>query len=129
VRVWGGYRAINSLRGEDLVRSYRESEGVVNCKICQAGAKVEPWVIEIWLEDEVITASPDQYFYSVSFKGWRMAQALVRGEQLLADSSSPVIVRDAHKIEKELTLYNLAVAETQTYFVSKSRVLVCGRIT
>lgn len=126
VRIWGGYRAINSFRGEDLVRSYLETEGVINCKVAHVNTKVESIVVEIWLDDEMILASPDQYFYSVSFKCWRMAQELVVGEQLLADSSSPVIVKQVHKLKKELTLYNLTVADTRTYFVSKSRVLVCG---
>ena len=123
IRVHGGYRIISSFKKGDMIRSYHEQQGVFGNKVANLVSKQEKEAICIVLDEEVIVVSPDQYVFSVFAKNWRKTKDLMRGEQLLADSTAPVIIKDIYKLDKEIVLYDLKSDGIGTYFFSKSRIL------
>jgi len=126
ILVHGSYRNINHFRGGDIVRSYHEQLGVFTNKVVYVTPKQVSGAICMILDEEKIITSQEQLIFSVTYKCWRKACELVRGEQLLADSTTPVIIKDIYKLDQELTLYDLRIEGVGNYFFSRSRILACN---
>jgi intein/homing endonuclease len=79
-------------------------------------------IVEIYLHGETIRATRGHPMW-VNGRQWQMAKQLRRGD-LLHGANGPASVIALRGSSRTTTVYNLVVANTHTYFVGHSRVLV-----
>lgn len=126
VRTPIGYRNIVGLKLGELVYSYHESLGILACRVTKINIKHVDQVIRLQVGSELILTLPEQSFYSVLRKQWVQVQALVVGEQLLADCNQPVLVSSVEQINNVHDIYQIELDKVANFFVTTSRIIVAS---
>ena len=81
-------------------------------------------IYHIYVEDEIIKASPKHQFYIVD-KGWVRAKDLKVGDMVIADGKrKPIKKVKYEKLGKPIPMYNLSVDGINTYLITKYSILV-----
>ena len=81
-------------------------------------------IYHIYVEDEIIKASPKHQFYIVD-KGWVRAKDLKVGDMVIADGErKPIKKVKYEKLGKPIPMYNLSVDGINTYLITKYSILV-----
>lgn len=116
-----GPQAIETVRVGDLVLSRDISTGELSWKaVLRTTTRPPRTVFEISLDNEKLCCTGGHLFW-VSGKGWTKASQLRPGD-VLHGAAQPVIVMKVAE-QPEQTTFNLAVDQTQTYFVGRQMVL------
>ena len=81
-------------------------------------------IYHIYVEDEIIKASPKHQFYIVD-KGWVRAKDLKVGDMVIADGERKPIKKIKYEnLGKPIPMYNLSVDGINTYLITKYSILV-----
>jgi hypothetical protein len=80
-------------------------------------------LVEVWIGDDLIRATEEHPFW-VSGAGWVGAEALRPGDCVQTAEGNCKLVASVQKVATDTQVYNFAVAEVHTYFVSKDGYLV-----
>ena len=81
-------------------------------------------IYHIYVEDEIIKASPKHQFYIVD-KGWVRAKDLKVGDMVIADGKRKPIKKVKYEnLGKPIPMYNLSVDGINTYLITKYSILV-----
>ena len=81
-------------------------------------------IYHIYVEDEIIKASPKHQFYIVD-KGWVRAKDLKVGDMVIADGERKPIKKVKYEnLGKPIPMYNLSVDRINTYLITKYSILV-----
>jgi hypothetical protein len=128
VHTPGGLRPIEQIRPGDLVESFDVRSG---CRAAQPVVLAETRRSSGLGSLSIDGAPPlevtsDHYFW-VDGPGWVRAEDLRLGDRLLCPDGGCRSVLAAHRVyndAQDVIVYNLALAETDTYFVGTTPVLV-----
>lgn len=116
-----GFRAIETVRVGDLVLSRDVRTGELSWKaVVRTTIRPARPLYELSLDTETLRCTGGHLFW-VSGKGWTKASQ-IKGGDVLHGASQPIAVMKVTPQPDEET-YNLAVDQTQTYFVGKQMVL------
>ena len=81
-------------------------------------------IYHIYVEDEIIKASPKHQFYIVD-KGWVRAKDLKVGDMVIADGKRKPIKKVKYEnLDNPIPMYNLSVDRINTYLITKYSILV-----
>lgn len=126
VAVPGGQKNIEDVCLGDLVYAYNENEAQIKEELVTAISNREASkLVEICTDEgDQIISTVDHLWY-VETAGWKRAGDLKAGEQLRTLDGTKNTVSSVASQEKTVTVYNLTVANSHTYYVGeKSPVLV-----
>jgi len=114
-----GTKPIQEFRPGDLVlaRSEHDSTGPVEAKVVEETFQRLGRVWHVHAGGKVIRTSAEHPFY-VHGNGWIEANRLQLGDNLSSDDGQLIAVEEVYDTGEYETLYNVRVAEYQTYFVS-----------
>jgi len=121
-----GHKPIEELQPSDSVLSWNEQTGETELQPVINNFKRESNELTIiTIGDKVIETTEEHPFWVVN-QGWTKAGKLNVGAQLLLENGKKVEVTafEQKLLERPVTVYNLEVAETHTYFVSSLNALV-----
>ncbi|MFO0892500.1 MAG: polymorphic toxin-type HINT domain-containing protein [Isosphaeraceae bacterium] len=122
VRTLLGDRAIETIRVGDQVLTQSPETGRLSFQPVVAAYHNKPnRILRIHLDGETVGATPIHRFWKAGV-GWTMARDLKPGDAIRA-VGGPVRVRSIEQGPIE-PVYNLKVAEGQSFFVGKQRLLV-----
>ena len=119
--VWGYARLAENVQVGDRVLSQNRATGELCYRVVLEATLGNQPLLTIDTGDDQIVATLGHVFW-VSGTGWRMAKQLQLGDRLHT-AGSWVEIRDLKKTPADET-HNLVVADTQTFFVGKDRILV-----
>lgn len=116
-----GPRSIDSIvAGDTLFARDVESGALVIKPVLQATQRPAAPTVVVSVDGESLQCTSGHLFW-VSGQGWKKASELVPGDVLHA-AGEPTLVTSVKPADSQVT-YNLLVADCNTYFVGKSRVL------
>jgi hypothetical protein len=116
-----GLQPIETVRVGDLVLSRELASGELSWKpVVRTTTRPPRPVFEVSLDNETFCCTGGHLFW-VSGQGWTKASALRPGDILHAAAQPVVVMKTLEKPEQQT--FNLAVEQTQNYFVGKQMVL------
>lgn len=118
-----GRRPIKDIQVGDYVLSEDAESGELSYQpVLTTTTRESDAIVEIYLHGETIRATRGHPMW-VNGRQWQMAKQLRRGD-LLHGAKGPASVIALRGSSRKTTVFNLVVANTHTYFVGNSRVLV-----
>lgn len=116
-----GPRSIETVRVGDLVLSRNVQSGELSWKaVVRTTIRPARPLFELSLDSETVRCTGGHLFW-VSGKGWTKASQIQAGDVLHGASQPIAVMKVTQKPDEET--FNLAVDQTQTYFVGKQMVL------
>src|SRR5207249_24080 len=113
-----GSKPIEQFKEGDLVLSRDEADpfGRVQAKVVQAVFAHDGYVLELRVAGRVIRTTAEHLFW-VPGKGWLPANKMAAGDLLLTPEGEQVAVEQVAQTTEQERVYNLRIADFQTYFV------------
>ena len=116
----------------ELVLAFNEEIGEVGYyPVTATWAHLDPVVVELTIDSEVVWTTPEHPFYTVD-GGWETVLELQVGEEIRqADGSTGVVEGVVYHAQPQM-MYNMTVATAHTYFVGDGHWLVhnaCRELT
>lgn len=124
-KVWteSGVRNIETVKAGDRVLSQDPETGELAYRVVlNTTSRPDAELLKLQLTDETITASIGHPFW-VNKRGWQMTKELKSGD-VLHTLDGCVELQQAERLPGKATVYNLVVADWNTFFVGLSGVLV-----
>jgi hypothetical protein len=114
----GGSKPIEQFKEGDLVLSRDEADpcGRVQAKVVLAVFAYDSYVLQLRVAGRVIRTTAEHPFWVVG-KDWLPANRLAPGDLLLTPEGEQVAVEQVAQTSEYERVYNLRIADFQTYFV------------
>lgn len=118
-----GRKPIEDIQVGDAVLSQNPTTGELTYKtVLETTVRQSDSIVEVTMNDEFLLVTRGHPMW-VNGRQWQMAKQLRRGDWLHS-VHGPVEVTAIRDVARSTKVYNLVIADFNTYFVGKSRVLV-----
>jgi hypothetical protein len=119
----GGARPIAGLQVGEQVLAYNQRTGTVGpYPITAVWVHEDPRIVELRIDGETLQTTPDHPFFTL--RGWQPAAALTPGQLVRNADGEYAPVQQSRVDATPAIMYNLSVAEANTFFVGAGRWLV-----
>jgi hypothetical protein len=119
-----GYKPIGEIQIGDEVLTWDEStDNLVVEPVTNVFQRTVDEIFTLLVGGETIETTPEHPFWVVD-KGWVKVKELRSGDLFRAPGGQTLMLTDIRSERRLVTVYNIEVGSTHTYFVSRERVLV-----
>ncbi len=118
--------AIKDITNDDYVYSYDFDSGkLIPAKVLETYVHETNLLLEITIDNEILTTTPTHPFWCVNKNGWVEAGTLRCGDTLLSNEQKEIIVDKVaiRLVEKPILVYNLNVEGCHNYYVASNNEL------
>ena len=128
------YKNIEEIREGDVVLSYDESTGaILPQRVVSTSCRTSHEFVELVANEDTIVTTQEHPFYIIDKEGWKAAKDIEKVDKLTNVHLEEVPVYGTRKfsVSDDISVYNLEIENTHTYFVGKEQILVhndCTRI-
>ncbi|WP_407695882.1 RHS repeat-associated core domain-containing protein [Shewanella sedimentimangrovi] len=121
-----GLRPISDIKVGDRVWSYTEWNGQEQFEVVEEviSNTKEYLLVTLTLDSEETIVATNQHPFYILGKGWVEAEDLQKGDPLYLSDKRTLHIRAITTETRTETVYNLSVANANTFFVGQDRVLV-----
>ncbi len=120
-----GEKPIADVKVGDKVLAYNEQTGTTGVyTVTDTTAHLDPVVVEVTIDGELIETTPEHPFYSTSRGGWVEAEDLRVGDKVRQVSGDSGTITAIEVEQREQMMYNLTVAVAHTFYVGDGGWLV-----
>ncbi|MGX2952059.1 GH-E family nuclease [Shewanella sp. JL219SE-S6] len=121
-----GLRPISDIKVGERVRSYTEWNGQEQFEAVEEviSNTKEYLLVTLTLESNETLVATNQHPFYILGKGWVEAEDLKHGDPLYLSDKRTLHIRDINTETRTETVYNLSVANANTFFIGHDKVLV-----